>query len=262
LQAMRDKLAVLERVPGASNDRTVQEQRATALTWIGVLCRMLGDSASSAEARIAALREATALIALEPGNMKWRDLVGWAQLALAESRLDEGDAEHAEALLGEASASLAGSRPGGPKVEIVNHLLLKGTALALQMRQAKIADSSSVIAQAQSWLTEMGSSAANNLAAGDEKAEVQARLMLALANLLARSQRPDEARRAWSSLSDWLRPAAEQAAPPLQLSLAVAEWRLGHRDAARAIARRLQQTPFKPPEFIELVRAIEHDRGP
>ncbi|WP_374566783.1 protein kinase [Ideonella sp.] len=261
LQAQQDKLAVLARVPDAARDRTVQEQRAAANTWIGYLHRMLGNLASAAQARTVALQDAQALAALDPDNMQWRDLVCTAQLALAESMLDGGSAGRAAALLTEASAGLARPPLGTKAAESTSHWRLKGSALALQARLAKTADARRVATLAQAWLDEAGRAAGGSHQTTGELAEVRATLTLALANLQMRSQRMDEARHTWTALVDWLRPGADQAPPPLRLSAAVAEWRLGHREAARSAARRLQQTEFRPPEFTELIRALEHDRG-
>ncbi len=261
LQAQQDKLAVLARVPDAARDRTVQEQRAAANTWIGRLHRMLGDLVNADRARTAALHDAEALVALEPDNMQWRDLVSSAELWLAESKLDEGAVEKARVLLSDATAGLDRSPHGSSAGDSALRQLLQGLAIALQARLARHANTPPVIVRAQAWLDAAGPTSAASHAAGGPLAEVRASLMLALADQLARGQHLEEARRIWTSLADWLRPGAALASPPLQLSLATAEWRLGHGDAARSIALRLRQTAFKPPEFTELIRAIEHDRG-
>jgi serine/threonine protein kinase len=261
LQAQQDKLAVLARVPDAERDRTVQEQQATAQAWIGSLYRTLGDTVRAAQARTNVLHRVQALAALDPDNMQWRDLVSSAQLWLAESKLDEGAVGQARVLLSEAMAGLDGSQHGASTGDSALRRLLQGSAIALQARLARHVNTPSVLAETQAWLGAAGPALATNHVVGGRLAEVRAWLMLSQADQLARGGHLDEARRTWTSLADWLRPDAGQAPPPLQLDLALAEWRLGHGEAARIIAYRLQRTAFKPPEFTELIRAIEHDRG-
>ncbi|HEX5687963.1 MAG TPA: serine/threonine-protein kinase [Ideonella sp.] len=261
LQAQQDKLAVLARVPDAARDRSVQEQRAAANTWVGHLHRLRGDLAHATQARTVALQDAQALVVLDPDNMQWRDLVSTAQLALAESMLDEGENGRAQALLDQALVGLGGPSAGPTETKSTAHWRLKGSALTLQARLGKVGDEPRISAQARAWLDEAERATAGSRETTGEQAEMRAMLMLALANLQARSQRTDEARRTWTALADWLRPGTEQAPPPLRLGMAVAEWQMGHREAARTMARRLQLTEFRPPEFTELIRALEHDRG-
>ena len=260
LQAQQDKLAVLARVPDAANDRHVQSQQATGQAWVGRLYRILGDTPRAAEALANALKRNDALVALDPDNARWREMACATRLSLAESMLDSGEAERTGVMLRQAMTDLAAAQPDTENQSAPRRLFLRGAGLVIQASLAKT-NAQQVIAPVQSWLDEAGSTATDRSAAGSELAEVRAKLMLALAKLQARSQRTEEARRTLTMLAEWLRPDAEQTSPPLQLSLAWAEWRLGHHDAARSITQRLRQTPFKPPEFTALIRALEHDRG-
>ncbi|HEY9022695.1 MAG TPA: hypothetical protein VIP05_00255, partial [Burkholderiaceae bacterium] len=260
LQAQRDKLAVLERVPQGDDDRQVQEQRAIVLSAIGGLERMVGDLGSARASLGDARRRYEALVALDPSNMLWLINLCAVRLQQAELLAELGERQPAAELLRAADADLRRSQ-GDAKDESARHLAIATHAELVRARLVDGPARASAIEGMQAFLERVRRFELAGHPRDNEQRPLTAALEQQLAALQAEAGHPDEARRLWSQVVREAQANAAGAPLSLQVSLAQALHGLDRREEAEAVVRRLLQTACRLPDLMRLVDVLARERG-
>ena len=260
LQAQRDKLAVLDRVPQGSDDRQVQENRAIVLAAIGALERMVGDLASARASLEDASRRYEALVALDPTNMQWLINLGIVRVRHAELLFELGDRRQASELLSVADGELQRSQAGA-KGESPRHLAFAARAQLVHARLADGAALGRAIAETQASLEHIGDFSLAGHPPDNEQRQITAELEQQLAAMLARAGRPTDAHRKWEQVLRETQGDVASLTLPMQVARAQALHGLDRREDAEVLVRRLLQSACRLPELTRLVDELAHELG-
>jgi hypothetical protein len=94
-----------------------------------------------------------------------------------------------------------------------------------------------------------------------EQTRIASAVELALGDLLARGSQTEAARRHWQSAAERLQPAAARGELPAMTVLAQAQLRLGAIEDARALAKRIEASPYRHPAYADLRQRLATDAG-
>jgi eukaryotic-like serine/threonine-protein kinase len=261
LAAEQAKLDVLLAAPDAGMNRNVQRLLGNAAFELGRLHLLLGDAGRALPEARSGLERLDALAAIDRSNLLWLDQSCFARLSVAGIELALGHRDQAQAELDRVAPDIARVVPGRPPYNRRQMLLLGG----LHELRAAVALAGGT-ALAPEPVEAYVSAVAAQQPAGSALDHVQVRqlaaVQLLLGDWLAHEGRPEAARAHWRAVAERLRPAAGMAQAPALTILARAELRLGRRDAAAALAARIQASSYRHPDFAGLVSELADGSGP
>ena len=258
LQAQRDKLAVLARVPHEGDDQIVREQRAIALSSVSALLRMLGDPASARVTRAQALQGYESLVALDPSNMIWLANLCAVRIGMAETLVDLGDQVGAAELLKQTGRDIERAQAAST-AESPRHLFIEGRALIVQARIAAGASLAPAIADLRGFHGRLADYFVEAHASDKDLRQLAIQSHQALGELLARAGQAEAARREWTEVADHLRGAAPSPTLLERIAFAQALHGLGRHDEARDLAQQLLLTVCRTPELRVLAAELGLD---
>ncbi|HEV8692003.1 MAG TPA: protein kinase, partial [Ideonella sp.] len=258
LQAQRDKLATLQRLPEASTDRQTQRLMANAVYEQGRLQLARGDTNAALDAEQDALHRFDALRALDPDNMEWRSQTNLVRLALGEAWLAQGARARTRELLTAAEADNermlvgAGSR---------TTWRLKQQGHALRLRLA-LGDAWPGERQAlEAYVAQIHQAETGGLLPDADQRLLSAAVQLGLGDAMGRQRDTAAARAAWQAAAARVREASHAGDPAATTLLAQALWRLGERTEAQALAKRVADSAYRHPDFADLQRRLTSGEG-
>lgn len=260
MSALDEKRLALERIPHAADDRIAQEQQAMVLAAVGSLERLRGRIELARAARAESLRRYEALVALDPSHMVWLANLSAVRIGMAETLADLGDAVGALALLRQADTELGRAR-AGTAAETPRQRYLRGRSLLVHARIVHGPALAPAIAELRGFLASAAATPVAGSGVDMDQAQLGMLLRQALAAALARAGQASDAHAEWSALLRELASLAPPQPAQMQVVQAQALRGLGHSDeAARIVARVLQQTACRSPELLELQTAMVRDR--
>ena len=256
IRADDDKIVAALRAPNADTDRDVQFLVANAHHEIAALECNLGRCNDALALVRRALTELQALSARDPTNAEDISEIVGSQALLAEMLADIGDREHARTQLQEASKQLAmlKARPVPKRVWRLSY-----TARLAEL-QGRLADSEDERHAATTALAAFMADVRLYEAQGGVVPRLDA---IAIANagvtqgdLLAAAGRTAQAREAWESAAERIRPIAERLNPAAMTQLGQLDFRLGNIQDARAWTDKVLGTTYRHPAFADLQKRL------
>ena len=258
LQAQRDKLAALKRLPQAATDRQAQRLMANAVYEQGRVQLASGDTKAALEAAQDALRRFEALLELDPDNMDWRSQTNLARLALGEALLAQGARAQTRELLAAAEADNERMLVGaGPRTT----WRLKQQGHALQLRLALADPWPGERSALEAYVAQIHQAEAGGLLPDADQRLLTTTVQLGLGDVLARQRDTIAARTAWQAAAARVRDASRAGDPAASTLLAQALWRLGENTEAQALAKRVADSAYRHPDFADLQRRLASGEG-
>jgi serine/threonine-protein kinase len=256
LRAQRTKIDVLTQAPDVARNSRAQNLIAIGELELGRLHLALGRYGEARETLQTALAHFERQGALDASNIEWRAETTIARLSLIESLL----AAH---LSDEAAQQLARAEREVPVLLAADkakqdwQIRLPAWVLMLRAEAGRPA-----LARAE---IDACFERVRRFEAGGGHTDQEQTRVIAAAELAAGDwlQPEDEAvaRRHWLAAIDRLQaPAARGELPALTLK-ALALWRLGRIDEARAIASRLKSSPYRHPAYADLEKRLAAAEG-
>jgi serine/threonine-protein kinase len=258
LDARRTNINMLRQLPNADKDRSVQQLLAVANSVMARQELALGHFVPAARAGQDALGQFEVLVAADEANTEWLAQMTLARLIFVEIQLALGDRSAADANLARAAAdavrlmSTDGSRNKW-NIALAGNLLLQRLAAAgPQIPQRH---------ELESYVATVKSAESSGKALDAEQTRIASAVELALGDLLARGSQTEEARGHWQSAAERLQPAAARGELPAMTVLAQAQLRLGAIEDARALAKRIEASPYRHPAYADLRQRLATDAG-
>ena len=258
MDAQRDKISVLRKLPDADKNRQAQQLLANAGYELGRLQLAVGRYRPAEQSALEALTQYEALVAFENTNIEWSAQMTFARLSLAEIELSLGERDIARTNLTLAATdtarllSIDGTR-NRLNIELQGSLLLDWLALS-EPQRARPDDLDAFLS-----MVKHAESTGNPLVA--EQTRIAAAVELALGDQLARNARPEPARRHWQAVVERLKSPAAAGVLPAMTLLAHAQLRLGAITDARAIAARIEGSPYRHPAYADLRQRLAAAAG-
>lgn len=258
LKAQQTKIDELRKLPGGEKNREVARLMANAGYELGRLQLALGHDALAAQAASDAVAQYEALVSADGNNSEWRAQLAFARLSWVEIQLAFGERLAAEAGLARAAADearllAADSTRNKWNVALRGSLLLHRLALFGPLASSR-QDCETYLATAQ-----RAESDGKRLDA--EQTRIASSVELALGDMLARDAQPAEARAQWMAVVKRLQAPAASGALPAMTLLAQAQSRLGALDDARALAARIEASPYRHPAYADLRQRLAAAAG-
>jgi serine/threonine-protein kinase len=264
IEAQFAKLATLRAVPEAGHDRRVQDLAASGHYELARLHLALGQWEPAADAAREAQRHYAALTALDPGQSEWQANHSLAWAALAQALRAQGRAEAAIESLQRAQALAAAWLSGDAAPANKWFIWLTGP-LAIMQAHWRVGAQGVAEQTLARFVAQARSRASAGVELGSEPEQI-----LAQAELLLGDLQPPHSTAAvahWRAAVEHLRagPAdrsRERPDDPARLALlAHALWRLGEEAEARALAGRVEQSPYRHPVYADLRQRLAAASG-
>jgi serine/threonine protein kinase len=256
MRADNDKIAAALRAPNADKDQDVQFLVANAHHEIAIWQRNLGRLDEALATARGALGELLALNARDPANIDNIGEIVGSQALLAGLLADHGDREGAREQFRQASARLATlmARATPKRAWRLSH-----SARIAELR-SRLADTDEERAAAVAGLAAFTADVRVYESQGGVVPQLDAILIasagLAQGDLLARAGHADQARDAWRSAANRVRPIAERLIPAAMTQLGQLDLRLGGTQDAHAWADRVLGTTYRHPAFADLQQRL------
>jgi serine/threonine protein kinase len=256
--AQRVKIEVLLKLPDAAKHRHVQLLAANANYELGRLQLALGHYALAAQSARDALTQIETLVAADEDNTEWLAHLTFARVSLAEIQFAIGNRSAARANIERATAdterllSADGTRNKWNIALAGNLLLGRLTAPGPEVPRSQ---------DLETYLSTVKNAEAGGKPLDTEQTQVASTVELALGDLLVRDAQPAAARIHWQVSADRLRAAAAGGDLPAMTLRAHALLRLGAADEARALAQRIEASPYRHPAYADLRQRLAAAAG-
>ena len=256
--AQRVKIEVLGRLPGADRNRDVQRLLANAAYELGRLNLVLGRPAPAGQKALDACTQYEALVASDAANTDWLAQMNFARLSLAEIHLALGERAAARADLDRAATDMTrllstDATRSKWTIALAGSLLLHRLALGEPEGPAR-QDLEAFLATVQGAVT-------SGRALDAEQARIASAVELALGDLQAQGPQAASARGHWQAVATRLRAPSAAGELPAMTLVAQAQLRLGATDAARALAARIEASPYRHPAYADLRQRLAAAAG-
>ncbi|HEY9064709.1 MAG TPA: serine/threonine-protein kinase [Burkholderiaceae bacterium] len=247
--AQKTKAELTASLPDVDKNRPAQQLLANAKYELGKLQLMLGryDPAMQFAAEAVAQFEVLARV-----DAAGNDLL--AHLAFARDSLVE--AEIASGRVGVARAELARAMDDVQRLLAADgtrnkwNIALSGNLL---LNQLALTESPAALRpKLESFISAADQAAVAGKPLDNEQIRIVSAVEVALGDLLARDAQSEAARRQWQSAAERLQPLVARAQLPAMTLLAQARLRLGSITEARALAARLEASPYRHPAYADL----------
>jgi tetratricopeptide (TPR) repeat protein len=261
IEAQRKKIPALAMVPNAENNQQVQRSLFTVTAEVSRLELMLGHADAAHQLALEAVQRAQALVAVDPQNKIWLGQLYVAQVWLADAQMATGDRAEARA---NSQVVLAGSaRLLALDPKLANwQVRLRGLALELAARLATNDERPTLIESLGDYLAKVRQFTTADRGLTQARDLIVAEAESQLGVLLAAEGKTEEASAHWHAVVARVQSYAERGDLPAITVLATAQVRLGAVAAARALAQRIESTPYRHPAYAALVKMLAGGVGP
>ena len=249
VQAQRTKAGLLGALPDADKHQLAQQLRANASYELGRLQLMLGRYAAAAQAAEDGLAQFEALAAVDRANNELLAHVAFARVSLAEIQVARRELDAARATQARAAADaqrLLASDGTRNKwnIALAGSLLLNRVALTEPSAESLL--------ELERFDMTAQRAVADGKPLDAEQTHIVSAAELALGDLLLRNAQSVEARRYWLAAAERLQSLAASGELPAMTLLAQARLRLGSITDARALAARIDASPYRHPAYADL----------
>jgi serine/threonine protein kinase len=256
--AQRTKVGVLRALPGADKSSHAQRLIANAAYELGRLDLALGHYSLAAQAAQDALAQTEALVAVDAASTEVLAHMTFARVSLAEIQLALRERAAAQATLERAAVETARLLAADAtrnkwNITLAGSLLLHRLAAAGPQAPLEL--------EFETLLSTVRSAVADGKPLDADQARIAAAAELALGDLRARSTRPAAARELWQAAAQRLQAPAAGGELPAMTLLAQARLRLGAIEEARALAARLEASPYRHPAYADLRQRLAAAAG-
>ena len=257
IEAQRTKVSVLAKMPDAGTNRAVQQLLANASYELGRLQLALGHYAVARSTAQDGLARFEALAATDPANTEWLVHLTFARASLAEIEIALGERSAAREGIERAAADTArllttDATRNKWNIALSGNLLLCKLALAEPTAAPRH--------ELDALLAAVKSAQASGKPLDAEQHRIAAALELALGDLRARESAA-AARDHWQAAAAHVQAPAAVGDLPATTLLAQARLRLGGVDDARALARRIEASPYRHPAYADLRQRLAAAAG-
>jgi serine/threonine-protein kinase len=260
IEAQRAKIDALHQVPGGAADRKAERLLALAEDDIASLQLALGDTAAALKTAGTALARIEALAAQDPSNRDWQSQACFSRLNLAEVLLAEHQPGRALAQVQLAAAEVAQLLSLDPTRADWRDKL-QGRLLELQAQLPAAAPGAARFERYLSLLRQPAAAASDER--DPDRQRIAAAVEIAAGDQAAAQGVAARARTLWQQAAERLGAAGPGAAahPSLLTLQALAELRLGHLAEARALAQRVEASPYRHPRYADLRTRLASAEG-
>ena len=257
IDALHTKVDVLHKMPNAEKNRNVQRQRANADYDVSRLQFMLGRYGDAARTARTALDGFETLSALDTSNAEWLGHTTAARANLAEIELALGDRSAAQLNVGRAWADMTRLRAidatqGKWNITLPGILLLQRAALA--------GAPGSMREELRAYIASVLEAESKGKTLDTDQLRIVAAAEMRLGDLLASASRSDASAH-WRAAAQRTLPAVAHGELPALTLLAHAKLRLGAVQEARALAERIEASPYRPAMYADLRQRLAHAGG-
>ena len=259
IEILQARGAAIGRIPDAERSRKVQQDADNAYRIAGLYLD-LGRLDLAKAAVQEAMEKTQSLVALDGSNFFWLNMLCTHRLRMATILLALGERDSIGRSLEQLSTDMDRLLASDPAAR-GEHVSLLGESLALKSRWAQASDKPAPVAAMQSYVAEIPSMQAAGKHLSVEENRIVARVELALGDELARLGKEEQAHDHWVAAKTRL-PATAAAAQFEEVALlAWAEFRLGRRSEAVALADQLLHSKFRHPAYVELLNPLVRGAG-
>ena len=260
LETHKEKMRALEAVPDAATNQLVNRHRRVIYNELARLELALGQTAVARAWAVQGLESSQALVSVDPENKSWQEQMHVAQTIFAEAQLAAGDRDAARATSQAASAGAARLLAADPKVASwqVN---LRGRVLWLAAQVCRDEERSELIAAMRDYLAKVQQFATADRALTRNRDLTVAQVEEKLGALLAQQGRADEAAPHWRAVVARLQDYDQAGDWPALTLRATAHARLGEIAEARALAQRVEASPYRHPAYADLIQQLAGGAG-
>ena len=258
VDAQRAKIETLGQMHEAADNRDVQQLLANASYEMGRLQLWLGHGELALRAGRDAVERFETLVAADAANTEWLVHLAFARVRLAETEVAVGERSAALANVKRAAADAlrlqsTDSTRNKWNIALAGSLLLQRLALADAPAQTR--------RELEDFLSATRAAESGGKPLDAEQNRIAAAVELALGDLLARDPQPGMAREHWQAAAARLRAAAAGGDLPATTLLGQTELRLGSTDEARALAKRIEASPYRHPAYADLRQRLAAAAG-
>jgi len=258
LDAQRDKIDVLLKLPDADTNRRVQRLVAIANGEMGRLQLALGRSAAAALSAQHSLTQLEALVASDATNTEWLAQMTLARLIFAETLLARGERSVARSHLDRARIDVGRLRSTDGTRSKWN-IALHGSLL---LHALTLPDSAAALrSELQAYVESIASVESAGKALDAEQVRIASAAQLALGDLLARDAQSAAANAHWHAAAERLQHSATAGSLAAMTLLAQAHLRLGANQDARVLAARIEASSYRHPSYADLRRQLDAAAG-
>jgi len=253
----KSKLTVLRSVTNAEADRNVQLATLSALHWIGIYELALGR-VETAKANVKnAMEIASALVAGDPQNLRWRAHECSVRLRLAEIEMAEERHAVAKAEFVKASQCVSYYNSVGT-TGLRDSTLIRARYLRLASQLAESDKRASLVSEMRAFLNDVAPKLTENTVDRARFSVEIANVALALGEIS-----PDavSARDGWRRAEMLLSPFASMSEGSVLAALALARFHLGDFAGAQLLASRIELTSYRHPAYAHLLENLQTARG-
>ncbi len=258
IEAQRTKIEVLGKLPEVDKNRRAQQLLANASYELGRLQLMLGRYDLARQMAQDSLTRITALVDLDSSNTEWLAHMTFARLGLAESEI---------ALRAQAAAGANLDRAANDMARLLStdatrnkwNVALAGSLLLHRM--ALTGAPAVPRTEVERFVSTVRSAVSGGKVLDAEQTHIASAVELALGDRFARDAQPDEARRHWQAAAERLQSRAAKGELPAMTLLAHARLRLGATEEARALAVRVEESPYRHPAYADLRQRLTAAAG-
>ncbi|HEX4857372.1 MAG TPA: toll/interleukin-1 receptor domain-containing protein [Usitatibacteraceae bacterium] len=259
IEFQQTKRGLFARVPDAAKNRQVQRGLQNAEYEIARLELARGQLQRAKELAIASVASADNMAAADAGNLFWLSERTLARLLLAETQIALGELTNASKTIADTTKDISrliatdASKP-------LWTIGLNGTALALAAQcgddSIPLVEKLTLHAQRLEVLLRSGNRLEPALLVRAAAAQFQ------LGLILRKRGKSDYAEVHWRKIVDLLKDHEPDSNFHLLTLLARTRLALGERDAAAAIARRIEGSLYRHPGYADLVKELDRGPGP
>jgi len=258
VDAQQRKINVLRKLPDASQNREAHRLLANAAYELGRLQLALGHDTTAAQVAQDAVAQYEALVSADANNSEWLAQLTFARLSRVEIALALRDRTAAQ-------ATLARATDDAPRLLSADstrnkwNIALQGSLLL--HRLALFGPQASTRQDHETYMANVQSAVSSGKSLDPEQIRIAAAVELALGDLLAQDAQLAAARGHWQAVAAHLQAPAASGALPVMTLFAHAQLRLGAIDAARALAGRIEASPYRHPAYADLRQRLAAATG-
>ncbi len=260
IDAQQAKQALFRSVPDADKSQRVKRGLQNAESQLARLYLARGEMTLAEEHALASVAAAATLVTVDPSNFFWLTDYTTARLGLCEAELALGKTALAREHLKQARADIGRLiARDATKTEWV--IAMNGRALAIDAQTGN-PNPSQLVAEARAYVSNMRLLLDGGLKIPPGELLAGAAAEFELGGLLNRLGNRDEALTHWRQVASRLEPHQQETNFALLTLLARARLAMGEREAAEALARRIEASPYRHPAFAELINQMNGGKGP
>ncbi|MFZ5545571.1 MAG: protein kinase domain-containing protein, partial [Pseudomonadota bacterium] len=257
IEAQQAKSEALKKVPNGERNHRVERLLSLVGDDMGRLHLALGDPASAKSAAAQALARSEALVAQDPSNRDWLSLASFGRLNLAEILLALGETNGATAHVKRAAADIA-KLLSTDSTRIDWQINLQGRLIEIS---AQLPAGAPTVEQVQAYLAAVQRAEAGAKATDAERNRIAAIAQTLAGDLAAANGQAAQAQAHWRAAIQRLDTNAAAADPGTLTLLAQAKLRMGLVEEAQGLAKRIESSPYRHPQFADLQRRLAAAKG-